>query len=53
MRRVLAGSWERLNDEEQRGLARLSVFRGGFSFGAAKTAFCAFQSAPASPTKRL
>lgn len=38
MRRVLAGSWERLNDEEQRGLARLSVFHGGFSFGAAKTA---------------
>ena len=38
MRRVLAGSWERLNAEERRGLARLSVFRGGFSFGAAKVA---------------
>lgn len=38
MRRVLTGSWERLNEAEQRGLARLSVFRGGFAFTAAKTA---------------
>ncbi len=36
MRRVLAGSWVRLDEDEQRTLARLSVFRGGFTFTAAK-----------------
>lgn len=36
MRLVLARSWARLESSEQRTLARLSVFRGGFNFTAAK-----------------
>ena len=36
MRLVLARSWARLTVDEQRTLTRLSVFRGGFSYTAAK-----------------
>jgi predicted ATPase len=36
MRVVLEGSWQLLNDEEQKVLTRLSVFRGGFRQAAAE-----------------
>jgi predicted ATPase len=36
MRVVLEGSWQLLNDEEQKVLPRLSVFRGGFQREAAE-----------------
>jgi predicted ATPase/DNA-binding SARP family transcriptional activator len=36
MRAVLAQSWVMLNQQEQQVLARLSVFRGGFTFQAAE-----------------